>query len=162
MNMVLSRAEKPKSRAHRSKPQATRRGAVFRGFSRSPGRRHGRSCRVRAAVRDGPAGSPADGAACYPGPANRETAMASSPESNPEPHAASIPDARRVDFATYRPRHFRWALAGKVATVTLDRPDRKNPLTFESYAELRDTFRALALDGVVKTVLLTGSGGNFC
>ena len=44
------------------------------------------------------------------------------------------------------PRHFRWEVAGKVATITLDRPERKNPLTFDSYAELRDTFRALALD----------------
>ena len=44
------------------------------------------------------------------------------------------------------PTHFRWEVAGKVATITLDRPERKNPLTFDSYAELRDTFRALALD----------------
>src|SRR5689334_1442387 len=49
-----------------------------------------------------------------------------------------------VDFATYQPRHFQWSLEAKVATVTLARPERKNPLTFESYAELRDTFRALA------------------
>ena len=43
----------------------------------------------------------------------------------------------------FKPEHFDWSYADKVATITLNRPDRKNPLTFESYAELRDTFRAL-------------------
>jgi enoyl-CoA hydratase/carnithine racemase len=70
--------------------------------------------------------------------------------------------APRIDFAQYRLQHFGWALDGKVATITLNRPERKNPLTFESYAELRDTFRALAVDGIVKAVVLTGAGGNFC
>ena len=73
---------------------------------------------------------------------------------------SSTPDP--VDFATYRPRHFQWSLAGKVATITLDRPARKNPLTFESYAELRDTFRALADAAAIKAVVITGAGGNFC
>ena len=45
--------------------------------------------------------------------------------------------------AEYRPRHFLWEMRGAVALVTLNRPEKKNPLTFESYAELRDTFRAL-------------------
>jgi len=67
-----------------------------------------------------------------------------------------------VDFASYRPKHFRWALDGKVATITLDRPERKNPLTFDSYAELRDLFRALTIADAVKTVVITGAGGNFC
>ena len=58
--------------------------------------------------------------------------------------------------------HFRWEIDGKVATITLDRPEKKNPLTFELSAELRDTFRALALDRVVKAVVITGAGGNFC
>ena len=71
-------------------------------------------------------------------------------------------DRRRVDFATYAPQHFRWSLAGKVATITLARPERKNPLTFDSYAELRDTFRALAYGDAVKAVVITGAGGNFC
>ena len=61
-----------------------------------------------------------------------------------------------------RPVHFGWAVDGAVGTVTLDRPERKNPLTFESYAELGALFRALATDTVVKTVVLTGAGGNFC
>jgi enoyl-CoA hydratase/carnithine racemase len=59
-------------------------------------------------------------------------------------------------------RHVRWQVAGKVATVTLDRPGRKNPLTFESYAELRDLFRALAAVDDVKAIVLTGAGENFC
>ena len=56
----------------------------------------------------------------------------------------------------------RWEISGKVVRVTLDRPDRKNPLSFESYAELRDRFRALKDDGAVKVVVLTGAGENFC
>ena len=63
---------------------------------------------------------------------------------------------------TFSPKHFRWTLVDKVATVTLSRPERKNPLTFESYAELRDTFRALVKTPAVKAVVLTGEGGNFC
>ena len=61
-----------------------------------------------------------------------------------------------------QPKHFLWSLDGKVATITLNRPERKNPLTFESYAELRDTFRALAYETAVKAVVITGAGGNFC
>lgn len=60
------------------------------------------------------------------------------------------------------PTHFRWAMDGRVATITLDRPERKNPLTFESYAELTATFRALGDATDVRGVVLTGSGGNFC
>jgi enoyl-CoA hydratase/carnithine racemase len=61
----------------------------------------------------------------------------------------------------YAPDHFLWDFAGGVATLTLNRPERKNPLTFESYAELRDTFRALADARAVKAVVLAGAGGNF-
>ncbi|HYB54648.1 MAG TPA: enoyl-CoA hydratase family protein [Alphaproteobacteria bacterium] len=71
-------------------------------------------------------------------------------------------DRNRIDFASYRPKHFLWSLDGKVATITLNRPERKNPLTFESYAELRDTFRELVYSEVVKVVVITGAGGNFC
>jgi enoyl-CoA hydratase/carnithine racemase len=67
-----------------------------------------------------------------------------------------------VDFSAFRPAHFGWQLDGKVATVTLNRPERKNPLTLESYAELRDTFRALVYAREVKAVVITGAGGNFC
>jgi enoyl-CoA hydratase/carnithine racemase len=61
----------------------------------------------------------------------------------------------------FAPDHFRWSFDAGVATVTLNRPDRKNPLTFESYAELRDTFRALVYAPAVKAVVVTGAGGNF-
>ena len=62
---------------------------------------------------------------------------------------------------TYRPEHFGWSFAEGVATVTLNRPERKNPLTFESYAELRDAFRDLVYAPEVKAVVVTGAGGNF-
>lgn len=67
-----------------------------------------------------------------------------------------------LDPTSFAPEHFRWDFADGVATVTLDRPERKNPLTFDSYAELRDTFRALVVTPEVKTVVITGAGGNFC
>jgi len=63
-----------------------------------------------------------------------------------------------TDFA---PAHFLWEFADGIATVTLNRPERKNPLTFESYAELRDTFRALVYADAVKAVVVRGAGGNF-
>ena len=67
-------------------------------------------------------------------------------------------------MAGLAPTHFAWSPSpdGRVATITLSRPERKNPLTFESYAELRDTFRALAHASDVRVVVLTGAGGNFC
>jgi enoyl-CoA hydratase/carnithine racemase len=67
-----------------------------------------------------------------------------------------------VDFAGFEARHFLWQLDGKVATVTLNRPERKNPLTLESYSELRDTFRDLAYADGIKSVVIAGAGGNFC
>jgi enoyl-CoA hydratase/carnithine racemase len=72
----------------------------------------------------------------------------------PEPRAGELDD--------FVPRHFLWRREGRVATITLNRPERKNPLTFQSYAELRDTFRALAYDRTTKAVVITGEGGNFC
>ncbi len=66
------------------------------------------------------------------------------------------------DAATFRPEHFLWAFDAGVATITLNRPERKNPLTFESYAELRDTFRALTDAREVKVVVVTGAGHSFC
>ena len=65
-------------------------------------------------------------------------------------------------LATYQPRHFLFEVQAGVATLTLNRPERKNPLTFDSYAELRDLFRALAYADDVKAVVLTGAGDNFC
>jgi enoyl-CoA hydratase/carnithine racemase len=62
----------------------------------------------------------------------------------------------------FAPKHFGWSVDGPVATVTLNRPERKNPLTFESYAELRDLFRDLVYVGAIRAVVVTGAGGNFC
>ncbi len=61
-----------------------------------------------------------------------------------------------------RPEHFLWRMEGAVAVIQLNRPERKNPLTFESYAELRDTFRALSYADDVKAVVFAANGGNFC
>ncbi len=62
----------------------------------------------------------------------------------------------------YKAQHVRWTVDGKVATLTLDRPDKKNPLTFASYAEIVDLFRAAAKDEGVTAIVVTGAGGNFC
>ncbi|HSF63882.1 MAG TPA: enoyl-CoA hydratase family protein [Paracoccaceae bacterium] len=67
-----------------------------------------------------------------------------------------------TEFATFAPQHFLWDWQDRVATIRLNRPDRKNPLTFDSYAELRDTFRALAYATDVDAVVLAPNGGNFC
>jgi enoyl-CoA hydratase/carnithine racemase len=72
--------------------------------------------------------------------------------------------AMRRPLAARTFTHFGWSTAheGRVGIVTLDRPERKNPLTFESYAELRDLFRDLAYASDVRAIVLTGAGGNFC
>ena len=66
-----------------------------------------------------------------------------------------------LPLALYTPHHFLLKVNDGVATVTLNRPERKNPLTFESYRELTDFFRACAMDDEVKTVVVSGAGGNF-
>ena len=75
--------------------------------------------------------------------------------------AHSLP-RNRNNLAGYRAEHFLYEAVDGVATITLNRPERKNPLTFDSYAELRDLFRALAYADDVKAVVLAGAGGNFC
>lgn len=70
-------------------------------------------------------------------------------------------NAIAAPLAGFEPQHFLFEIAGGVATITLNRPERKNPLTFESYAELRDTFRALRFEDGVHAVVVTGAGGNF-
>jgi enoyl-CoA hydratase/carnithine racemase len=85
-------------------------------------------------------------------------------------HFIGATNPMRAQFspqATYQARHFSWSFAaaddkGGVGTLTLNRPDRKNPLTFDSYAELRDLFNALRYATDVKAVVITGAGGNFC
>ena len=71
---------------------------------------------------------------------------------------------QRRPLRAYAATHFRWETTAdaKVATLTLNRPQKKNPLTFASYAELRDLFRALVGAEDVKAVVVTGAGGNFC
>jgi enoyl-CoA hydratase/carnithine racemase len=64
--------------------------------------------------------------------------------------------------AEYRAEHFLWSVSDRVGAITLNRPERKNPLTFESYAELRDLFRRLTYAEDCRAVVVTGAGGNFC
>jgi enoyl-CoA hydratase/carnithine racemase len=75
-----------------------------------------------------------------------------------------IPPSQLTPFQPqqFDPKHFQWRQDGRVGVVTLNRPERKNPLTFESYAELRDFFRALVAAKEVRAIVLTGAGGNFC
>jgi enoyl-CoA hydratase/carnithine racemase len=79
-------------------------------------------------------------------------------------HIDGLLAGNQVTVADYRARHFGWSVErdSRIATVTLNRPERKNPLTFESYAELRDLFRQLAYATDVKAVVLHGAGDNFC
>ena len=65
-------------------------------------------------------------------------------------------------LANYAAQHFVWQVQGTVATITLNRPERKNPITFDSYAELRDLFRQLKYATDIHAVVITGAGGNFC
>jgi len=68
----------------------------------------------------------------------------------------------KLKASDWQPQHFQWKVQDRVATITLNRPERKNPLTFESYAELRDTFHKLHYADDVRAVVFTGAGGNFC
>jgi enoyl-CoA hydratase/carnithine racemase len=68
----------------------------------------------------------------------------------------------KLNGADFHPEHFDWKVEERVATITLNRPERKNPLTLESYAELRDLFHKLQYVDDVKAVVITGAGGNFC
>lgn len=80
-------------------------------------------------------------------------------------HYLGLANPMRAHFdamAHYQAEHFAYSFDAGVATLTLNRPERKNPLTFDSYAELRDLFRTLNSATDVKTVVITGAGGNFC
>jgi enoyl-CoA hydratase/carnithine racemase len=66
-----------------------------------------------------------------------------------------------LPLANYQAKHVRFEIVGKVATLTLDRPDKKNPLTFDSYAEIVNIFRAAARDKDLKVIVVAGAGGNF-
>jgi len=69
---------------------------------------------------------------------------------------------KKVKLADYKASHFAYAVSGKVATITLNRPERNNPLTFDSYGELRDLFREMVYATDIKAVVFAGEGGNFC
>ena len=75
---------------------------------------------------------------------------------------SNLAPGNRRDMAGIKLQHVGWAVSRQVGVITLDRPERKNPLTFDSYAELRDLFRALAQAGDVRAVVVQGTGGNFC
>ncbi|VTU18172.1 enoyl-CoA hydratase family protein [Variovorax sp. PBL-E5] len=80
-------------------------------------------------------------------------------------HYIGADNPMRAQFepkAGYAAKHFSWSFDAGVGTVTLNRPERKNPLTFDSYAELRDLFRALNYATDVKAIVVNGAGGNFC
>jgi enoyl-CoA hydratase/carnithine racemase len=83
----------------------------------------------------------------------------SSSESRVDP---ALVAGNRKHFAGHQARHFAWALDGGVGSITLSRPERKNPLTFDSYAELRDLFGALKHADDVHAIVLSGAGDNFC
>lgn len=74
----------------------------------------------------------------------------------------SMPPRDRRNLDGYAPQHFAWRQDGAVGVITLNRPERKNPLTFESYAELRDLFRLLTQVAELRVIVLQGAGGNFC
>ncbi|MCB1995159.1 MAG: enoyl-CoA hydratase/isomerase family protein, partial [Rhodoferax sp.] len=77
-------------------------------------------------------------------------------------HLAALQQGNRRPMAGYAATHFAWRCTDGIATITLNRPERKNPLTFASYAELRDLFGALKHADDVHAVVVTGAGGNFC
>jgi enoyl-CoA hydratase/carnithine racemase len=77
-------------------------------------------------------------------------------------NTAALFAGNRTTLGDYRAQNFGWTVEQGVGTITLDRPERKNPLTFESYAELRDLFRQLAYATDVKSIVIHGAGGNFC
>jgi enoyl-CoA hydratase/carnithine racemase len=79
-----------------------------------------------------------------------------------DPGTAPWSAAHRIALAPYAARHFGWHVERAVATITLNRPERKNPLTFDSYAELRDVFLRLAYASDVDAVVIHGAGDNFC
>jgi enoyl-CoA hydratase/carnithine racemase len=72
-----------------------------------------------------------------------------------------VTQTRTISVSDIRPRHFHWEVEGKVAVITLSRPERKNPLTFDSYGELVETFRRLKHLPEIKMVVITGAGDNF-
>ena len=91
--------------------------------------------------------------------------MSTSSTPNPTPTVTVDPTlvaGNQQPCAGYQAQHFLWEVRDRVGTITLNRPERKNPLTFASYAELRDLFLRLRYADDVKAVVIVGAGGNFC
>ncbi len=82
--------------------------------------------------------------------------------SEPKTLDPALQAGNRRPLAGHVARHVGWSLDDRVATITLNRPERKNPLSFDSYAELRDLFHAMRHADDVRAVVITGAGGNFC
>ena len=87
-----------------------------------------------------------------------------SPSATPPPAVIdpALLAGNRRELAGYQARHIGWQVHGHVGVITLNRPERKNPLTFDSYVELRDLFRALAQATDINAVVIQGAGDNFC
>ncbi|MEO3712723.1 enoyl-CoA hydratase family protein [Roseateles flavus] len=79
-----------------------------------------------------------------------------------KPISSHLANGNKISLAGFTPQHFRWEQRGAVGLVTLNRPERKNPLTFDSYAELRDLFRNLSYVDEIKAIVVQGAGENFC
>ena len=79
-----------------------------------------------------------------------------------KPISSHLANGNKISLAGYAPQHFRWEQRGAVDLITLNRPESKNPLTFDSYAELRDLFRNLCYVDEIKAIVLQGAGENFC
>src|SRR5215831_10517295 len=79
-----------------------------------------------------------------------------------EPMSGSLLSGNAIAMSGYEASNFIWSMQGSVGTITLNRPDKKNPLTFDSYAELRDLFRKLQHGHDTKSIVITGAGANFC
>ncbi|MBC3880589.1 enoyl-CoA hydratase family protein [Undibacterium sp. LX40W] len=75
---------------------------------------------------------------------------------------ASSLAGNHVTLANFQAKHFAYSVTGQVANITLNRPERKNPLTFDSYAELRDLFRQMCFADDIKAIVISGAGENFC
>lgn len=76
-------------------------------------------------------------------------------------NSSTLP-GNHINLTDYPAQHFAYAVKDKVVTITLNRPERKNPLTFDSYAELRDLFRQMCYADDIKAIVITGEGENFC
>ncbi|MBB2484077.1 enoyl-CoA hydratase family protein [Mitsuaria sp. WAJ17] len=79
-----------------------------------------------------------------------------------KPFSSHLANGNKISLAGFAPQHFRWEQRGAVGLITLNRPERKNPLTFDSYAELRDLFRKLCYVDEIKAIVVQGAGDNFC